>query len=318
MYSRTYTFSQLQGSIWGFVVGDALGVPVEFEPRVVLKSFPVKHMRGYGTHKQPQGTWSDDSSLLFCTMESLCQGYNLQDMAKKFIEWYRNGLWTPYGQVFDVGNTTRNGILNLEKGNLVHEATLNDERSIGNGSLMRILPIVFWVSKMSINERFEIIKQVSSLTHAHLRSVLACFIYVEFMWQLIENKTLRKAYENTQLLVNDFCDRQYFLKAEAKHFHRILQEDISKYKESEISSTGYVVHTLEAALWSFFTGNNYEEVTTLAVNLGDDTDTTGAIAGSMAGLYYGLDSIPEDWRDVIARKMDILFLIEKFYHALNK
>ncbi|MGB4437301.1 MAG: ADP-ribosylglycohydrolase family protein, partial [Acetomicrobium sp.] len=136
------------GGLLGLCIGDALGVPVEFQSREKLKRNPVKDMMGYGTHNQPPGTWSDDSSLAFCLAESLCNGFDLQDIADKFVKWMYEGYWTPWGKAFDVGHTTQIAISRLKKGVDPLESGPTDERSNGNGSLMRILPLIFYVEKM--------------------------------------------------------------------------------------------------------------------------------------------------------------------------
>jgi len=129
------------GGLWGAVVGDALGVPVEFRSREELRQDPVQDMRGYGTYNQPAGTWSDDSSLLLCTAESLLDGFDTRHLASLFVRWLHQAHWTPWEEVFDVGGTTHRAINNLSKGAEPEEAGLTDENSNGNGSLMRILPI---------------------------------------------------------------------------------------------------------------------------------------------------------------------------------
>ncbi len=130
--------------LFGLCVGDALGVPVEFKSRSYLTKNPVKNMIGYGTYNKPPGTWSDDSSLAFCLADSLCNGYDINDIADKFVSWYYHNLWTPHGEVFDIGNTTSEAIFRLKQGNINPEkAGAMDEYSNGNGSLMRILPLSF-------------------------------------------------------------------------------------------------------------------------------------------------------------------------------
>jgi ADP-ribosyl-[dinitrogen reductase] hydrolase len=172
-----YKFEQLQACIFGLAVGDALGVPVEFKPRSYLQQNPVSDMQGYGTYNQPPGTWSDDSSLTFCLMESLCNGYNPKDIAQKFSEWLYNKLWTPYNYVFDVGITTRDSIDRFEReGNPFAGRT--DEQANGNGSLMRVSPLAFFLIDESIEKRWQIIQEVASITHGHIRGAMACFIYI--------------------------------------------------------------------------------------------------------------------------------------------
>ena len=297
------------GGIFGLIIGDALGVPVEFIPRDELKENPVNDMIGYGTYNMPPGTWSDDSSLTLCLIDSLCNGFNLNDIAEKFIKWYREGYWTPYGKAFDIGRTTRIAIKNLIKGISPEKAGPSDEKSNGNGSLMRILPVAFYVKNLDLEEQFEITHKVSSITHGHPRSQIACGYYVQYTIQLLEEKEPFEAYKNTNEIILDYYSFEPY-KSQLDYYNRILKSDISKYKEEEISSSGYVVHSLEASLWCFLNSNNFKECVLKAVNLGFDTDTIGAIAGGLAGVYYGFKNIPENWLKKLARYEDIYRLLE--------
>jgi len=307
--------NKIFGGIFGLIVGDALGVPVEFVSREELKENPVKDMIGYGTYNMPPGTWSDDSSLTLCLLDSLCNGLNLNDMADKFIKWYKDGLWTPFGDAFDIGNTTKFAINNLIKGVAPDKAGPIDERSNGNGSLMRILPIAFYLKDFDISEQFNITHKISAITHGHMRSQIACGIYIQFIIQLLEGKGAFEAYDNTKKIALDFYSKEPF-NTQLSHYNRILKSDISKLEEHEISSSGYVVSSLEASFWCFFNSSNFEECVLKAVNLGYDTDTIGAIAGGIAGVYYGFDSIPEKWVKNLIRFEDISELAELFYNSL--
>lgn len=174
----------------GLCIGDALGVPVEFSSREKLKQSPVVDLIGFGTFDQPVGTWSDDSSLVFCLAESLCEGYNLQDIADKFVRWYEEGYWTAHGEVFDIGNSTLQAIDRIKRGSKPECAGGKTSYDNGNGSLMRILPLAFYLLRTdNIAERFSIIKDVSSITHAHLRSIMACFFYIELALELLKGKS---------------------------------------------------------------------------------------------------------------------------------
>ena len=310
----------IHSALFGVAIGDALGVPVEFRNREYLKENPVTDMLGYGTHNQPAGTWSDDSSLTFCLAETLSEGYNLKNLSEKFVHWYESGYWTPHGEVFDVGNATSRAIHRLEQGMNPLLAGGADESDNGNGSLMRILPLVFYVKDMPIEQRFKCVNDVSSLTHRHIRSVLGCFIYIEFALQLLEGADKFEAFDKTKDMVNQFLNSNAICsESEINKYHRVLLNPIGEfeikpvyeYDECEIASSGYVVHSLEAAIWCLFKENNYEATVLKAVNLGSDTDTTAAIAGGLAGLLYGFEAIPQKWIDQLARKDDIYDLCER-------
>jgi ADP-ribosyl-[dinitrogen reductase] hydrolase len=302
----------------GLSIGDALGVPVEFMSRERIAQNPVTTMRGFGTHRQPIGTWSDDSSLAFCLAESLCKGYDLNDIAKQFVGWYQKHYWTPHGKVFDIGIATAQAIQNVIHGVSPLLSGGNDEYSNGNGSLMRIMPIVFYIDNQPIAKRFEIVSNVAGITHRHIRSILACFIYTEYALNLMHGLDKIAAYKAMQITVNDFIkNNKIFKPEEINHFHRILKNNIAIYAEDTIQSSGYVVHTLEASLWCFLNTNSFENSVLKAVNLGSDTDTTGCVTGGLAGLHYGLEAIPKDWIAVLVKKDAIISLANRLKTAFQ-
>ena len=317
----------IKSGIFGVCIGDALGVPVEFRTRDELKRSPVTKMRALGTHRQPAGTWSDDSSLMLCLAESLCKEYNLEDIATKFLQWYNEEIWTPHGRVFDIGIATSQAIHRISKGTSPTLCGGTSEFDNGNGSLMRILPILFYIKNFPIKRRFDIIKSVSSITHGHIRSVLACFIYLEFALEILKGKEKWEAYKIMQETIKEFLDYNPICSQdEMDKFHRILELKVGEYdlaplytlQEEEISSSGYVLHSLEASLWCFLNTESYSEAVLKAVNLGEDTDTTGAITGGIAGIYYGFENIPEEWVEVLVRKEDIKNLCIKLENKLLK
>lgn len=271
-------------AIMGLVVGDALGVPFEFRRR---DSFKAEDMTGYGTYNQPAGTWSDDSSMTLATIESLRRSGRLDfdDIMHNFCGWLFYGEFTPHGHTFDFGNTTKNAIMKYKLDNI--EPLKCGGSSVmdnGNGSLMRILPLAF------IYHSTTDIYALSSLTHAHAISKFACRFYVKVAKNLINGK-------NKHLAITD-VDYEF-----PKEFKRIRK--IKKLSRDEIRSTGYVVDTLEAALWCFIHTESFKECVLTAVNLGNDTDTIAAVAGGLAGIYYGVGGdkgIPEEWISNIAKK----------------
>lgn len=300
--------NHLQTILIGTAVGDALGVPVEFQPRGYLKANLVTDMREYGTHEQPKGTWSDDTSLMLCLAESMVEGLDSNNLAQKFIAWKNDNLWTPHGWVFDIGIGTRIAIERLENGMKPELAGGLDERDNGNGSLMRILPLVLHTIDLDIEERYDWTKKISSITHAHVRSVMACFYYLEFAKKIIDGKEKFQAYNELQSELTQYFEQRKINPIEINKFHRLLVEDISKVDEDNIKSSGYVIDTLEAAIWCILITNNYKDAVLKAVNLGHDTDTTGAVTGGLAALIYGLDNIPKEWINTLARKDDIINL----------
>ncbi len=309
----------VKAGIFGVCVGDALGVPVEFKSRETLKMFPVENMQEFGSWNQPKGTWSDDSSLTLCIAEELTKGYDLEKIGQSFVKWNKYGHWTAHGRLFDIGGTTRQSIARLIKGESARFSGNIFEEDNGNGSLMRTLPLAFYLKdEENIEKLYQTVKEVSSITHGHFRSVFACFVYVIFAIELIKGKDKREAFHHIQKLALEFAENQNFNPKEIQLFDKVLRNDISTYSEDEIRGSGYVLHSLEASLWCFLNSESYSEAVLKAVNLGEDTDTTGAITGGIAGIYYGFENIPEEWVSVLARKEDIEELCIKLDKKLMK
>ena len=307
---------QIVSALFGLAVGDALGVPVENESRVSLKRNPVHSMREFGTHNQMAGNWSDDSSMTFCLAESLCKGYDLEDIAQKFVDWIFNGTWCAGEEAFDYGNVTYKALNRLHNLMQLHRK-INPkkgkyENECSNGSLMRTLPLVFFMMNLPVEERFRITDEVSRLTHGHPRPSLACHIYLEFARELIMGSDKQEAYRNIQQKVNAFIPSISDLEAEAPHFKQILTGDIGLLPENEIQSNGYVVHTLEASLWCLLKYDNFKDTILAAINLGADTDTTAAVTGGLAGILYGIEGIPEAWLKTLAKRDEIEVLAKRF------
>ncbi len=294
-----------KSDLFGVAVGDALGVPHEFTSAHELRENPVTDMKGYGTYDLPPGTWSDDSSLTFCLAESLCSGFNTDHMGELFVRWYYQDYWTATGEVFVIGIGTRNALIKIKNGTKAELAGGNDEKDNGNGSLMRILPLLFAIKDLPIEERFERTRQVSSITHSHVRAVMACFYYLEFAKQLIEGNSKFEIYNDLKISIPSFFEKIGITGSEIAHFDRLLKDSIADLPLSEIRSGGYVIETIEACVWCLLTTDNYKVAVLKAVNLGHDTDTTAAVTGGLAGLLYGFDEIPEEWVEKLARVEEI-------------
>jgi ADP-ribosylglycohydrolase len=303
------SIAQVRSGLLGLCVGDALGVPVEFTSRLERSRDPVTGPRGWGTWNQPSGTWSDDSSLTLCLVDALVamggpEQFSLQPIADRFCGWYTDALWTARGEMFDVGGATARAIDRLRSGCDPQQAGGTDERSNGNGALMRILPMAWLRSWFTGSDLLDRVHGVARLTHGHARSQMACGLYVWIALGLLDGRSPQAAYQwAIQSLAPIYRDHP-----EAHHFDRIWAGDLAQLPSDAIQGSGYVVHALEAALWSVLTTDSYAAAVLQAVNLGEDTDTTAAIAGGLAGLCYGLAAIPADWRDGLARQADIVDL----------
>ncbi len=296
---------KIKSVLFGVAIGDALGVPAEFKNRETISKKPVTDMIGYGTYNLPSGTFSDDSSLTFCLAEALTLDFDIDVVAQNFVKWYQENFWTARGNVFDIGITTSIAIARLAQGVKPELAGNNDINSNGNGSLMRISPLMFFLLNKPEKERFEITRKVSSITHGHIQSVVACLYYLEFSRHLLSGENKFKIYKTLQKEIPEFLERNLIDPDETACFSRLLKGDIHALSETKIQSSGYVVDTLEASIWCLLTTKNYKKAVLKAVNLGEDTDTTAAVTGGLAGLLYGFDKIPSNWIKQIARKNDI-------------
>ncbi|MBE8987383.1 ADP-ribosylglycohydrolase family protein [Nostoc sp. LEGE 12450] len=309
------TGAKTLSGLMGLCVGDALGVPVEFTSRAERVKSPVTTMQGYGTWNQPPGTWSDDSSLSFCLAECLCRGYSLDAIANSFWRWYKEAYWTPRGDVFDIGQTTHTAIMRLKQGVVPHQAGGKVENSNGNGSLMRILPMAYCHRNFTLGELLARVHDVSAITHAHARSQMSCGIYISIAVALLEGADPQTAYlQALQDIQTIYSVREFLL--EKPHFGRIFSGEIAKLPVEEINSGGYVIDTLESSLWCLLNSSSYSEAVLKAVNLGGDADTSAAVTGGLAGIYYGVENIPQKWMNQIARRQDIIYLAERFARAV--
>ena len=295
----------LKGMLLGLATGDALGVPVEFDSRRRLKKDPVVGMRGFGSWGQAAGTWSDDTSLTIAAMESIARlgKIDFQDIMENFLRWYNDGTFTASGRRFDVGNTTRAAIVRFSRKLLPPtKCGSTDEHSNGNGSLMRILPATLYLygtrGKIDIDE-LGVIHEFSALTHGHVISKISCGIYSLIAAQILNGKNLSEAFAfGMNNAKNVYGKHEAF-----ENFSRLCDENFAALPEEEIYGSGYVVEALEAALWCLLNT--------------DDSDTTAAIAGGLAGIFYGADSIPDEWLKTLKRRDYLEKISEDFAAALN-
>ena len=303
--------SKFIDSIIGHAIGDAMGVPTEFCIREKLLQHPVKEMIGSDKTGQPAGSWSDDTSMEIATIDSFIQNkeFNYDDIMHKWEEWINEAKYTANNDTFDVGRTCLRAIRNHSLGTEPLKCGIDGEQSNGNGSLMRILPVALYsyYRKLDVNEIIKLTNELSSLTHKLDISKLGCYIYVSYIMFLLDGKNKNEAYELIKTLDYSTYDEYAISK-----YERILKNDIASYTIDNILSTGYVVDTLECSLWILLNANSYKETIIATTNIGNDTDTIGAIAGSMAGIIYGYDSIPTSWIDKLMRKDYLIGLASDF------
>lgn len=313
--------------IWGVIVGDALGAPVEFGERWMRDMDPVKEMRSGGMFEVPIGGWTDDTSMTLATLNSLNNGYDLKDIMEQYVLWLREGKYSLFDYPIGVGKQILRSIEEYEKTKDVYCSGGKTEQDNGNGSLMKNMPICLYcyayqkTGTMTIQDVIRIIHEVSGLTHNHIRSKIACGIYYFIIYEILEEKRPFFNCINTGISnAFSYYQNEYIhysiedpstIQTELKHFFRLKDLEAFRHeKRDHIRSTGYVVDTLEAAIWCLITENNYKDSLLKAVNLGLDTDTIAAVAGGLAGLYYGYAGIPTNWlatiqkRDLIEQILD--------------
>lgn len=311
--------SIVKDSLYGFIVGDAMGVPIEFEDREKLINKPVTSMLGYGSHDVEAGVYSDDTSMTLATMDSIIKQngiINYNDIADRFCNWVNNNEYTATNKIFDIGMTTKYALIKYFNNKI--DATMCGGTNInenGNGSLMRMLPIALYCFYKNIkddNEIFTLVKNSSSITHSHDISILGCYIYVRYVISLLETKNKISSYNFIKKL-----DYSMFIEEVKLKYSRILFSDISTLNINDINSSGYVVDTLETVFWIVLNCSSYNESIIGAINLGGDTDTIGAITGSIAGILYGYDNISKRWLSKLKNKDYIDEIITKFENVFK-
>lgn len=315
----------MEKNIWldgmmGLVVGDALGCPVQFMARAEIANRdegPVTGMECGGVYEMPEGTWTDDSSMAIATMASMIEKGKAdpEDIMTQFMNWELQGEYTPFGKAFDQGNTCTSAILRFMREHDIHTCGATGEYANGNGALMRILPAcLYYYDKQkrvctSEDEAIYGIHTISGLTHNHLRSKMCCGIYYFCAKSILEGarKEVKPSLRvSLQEGINNglkYYGQDISNLTEMAHLGRIFYlDEFMEVPVNKIKSSGYVVDSMEAAIWCLINTDSYKECMLKAVNLGDDTDTVAAIAGGLAGLYYGYEAIPKEWLSVIKKR----------------
>ena len=309
--------NQYLGAIIGHAVGDAMGFPTEFSKREELLQSPVIEMIDSPDVGQPAGSWSDDTAMEIATIDSFIQKkyFDYKDIMDKWVKWISKSEYTPTGVAFDIGRTCLKAIKKYCNGTAPLQCGSISMYENGNGSLMRILPVALYAYSKNLDDISirKLVNEVSSLTHAHEVSRLGCYIYVQFIICLLKGYTKEEAYKHIQNL-----DYRSFTIDSINQYTRILIEQIEFQILDNIKSTGYIVDTLESAIWIFMNAQHYKEAIIASTNIGGDTDTIGAIVGSMAGIYYGFDSIPSNWLEKLQRKDYLIELVDRFEKSVNE
>ncbi|ANR79451.1 ADP-ribosylglycohydrolase [Kosakonia sacchari] len=289
--------ARYQGCLLGLAAGDAVGTTVEFSAK---DSFPpVTGMVGGGPFHLQAGQWTDDTSMALCLAESLvtCNGFDAKDQMNRYLNWWKWGYLSSTGHCFDIGMTVASALQKFANDGEPFAGSSNP-RTAGNGSLMRLAPVVLWFFPDQA-QVLEYAQASSRTTHAAPEALASCRLFAQQLMNALMGKSKRETLTDIALL------------PEQENLRHIAEGRYLQKTRAEIFGTGYCVQSLEAALWCFAKGNDFEETILLATNLGDDADTTAAIAGQLAGAFYGINGIPQTWRDKLWQYEDIDTLARK-------
>lgn len=306
------TRDRYRGALLGLAVGDALGTTLEFKSPGTFT--PVTDITGGGPFQLKPGQWTDDTSMALCLAESLIEkrGFDPVDQLERYVRWRRDGYMSCTGSCFDIGVTTSGALSEFERTRKPYCGSTNP-RAAGNGSIMRLAPVPLFFANRPAGA-IERSGDSSRTTHGAAACVDAC----RYMGGLIAGAV--NGVGKDELLSGHYTPvqgywRQFPLCPE---IDEIAAGSFKRRNPPEIRGTGHVVRSLEAALWAFHKGKDFREGVLLAVNLGDDADTTGAVYGQIAGACYGYEGIPANWCDIVAMKAEIVELADKLYPLSTK
>lgn len=291
----------------GLAVGDALGTTLEFNPPGSFN--PIHDMTGGGHFHLKPGQWTDDTSMALCLAESMIEkkGFDPVDQTERYLRWWREGYLSSTGKFFDIGGTVRAALERFER---IHEPYCGptDPYSAGNGSIMRLAPVPLFYAR-NPEEVIEKSGESSRTTHGTPAAIDAC----RHLGALIIGAL--QGVDKDRLLSDHYTPVPGYWagKPLVKEIDEIASGSFKRKNPPEIQGSGYVVQSLEAALWAFYHGKSFKDGCLLAVNLGDDADTTGAVYGQLAGAFYGEREIPEDWRTKISHHDLIISFAERLF-----
>lgn len=303
--SRITRGDRYRGALLGLAVGDALGTTLEFTQPGTFT--PITDMVGGGPFELPPGAWTDDTSMALCLAESLvsCRRFDAADQMRRYVSWWQHGHLSSTGRCFDIGNATRTALSRfLETGEPFSGSA--DPLAAGNGSLMRLAPVALAYARQP-ELALDYAAQSSRTTHAAETAVDACRYFAALLVGAVNG------FEKTRLLAADFW-RGGPLHSEIE---AVAAGSFRHREPPEICGSGYVVRSLEAALWAFHSTETFAAGALKAVNLGDDADTTGAVYGQLAGAYYGARSIPESWRKKLVMKEVVTAFADGLFALAN-
>jgi len=296
-----------RGCLLGLAAADAVGTTLEFKPPGTFA--PIDDMLGGGPFRLKPGEWTDDTSMALCLAESLIerQGFDPVDQLERYVRWYRSGHLSSTGHCFDIGNTVRSTLHQFEQTGEAYCGS-TDPRSAGNGSIMRLAPIPMFY-RQAPRDAIELSGQSSRTTHGAVAAIDGCRYLGALIVGALNGATKAELLAERYSPVPGTWSEQPLV----AEIDEVAVGSFKQRQPPDIQGTGYVVKSLEAALWAFYHGQSFREGCLLAVNLGDDADTTGAVYGQLAGAFYGEQAIPETWRTQLAERV----LIEAFADRLE-
>ncbi len=284
------------GCLFGLACGDAVGTTTEFKVRGTFAL--VDDMVGGGTFGLAAGQWTDDTSMALCLAASLteCRCFDARDQMQRYVRWMRDGYYSSTGACFDIGGTVSTALYEFERSGEPFSGPTHP-RSAGNGSIMRLAPVPMWYND-NLSDVLYYAAESSRTTHGTTECIDACVLFGGLLHQALSGCTKHR------ILADPF----YGLGSPPSLVPKIVDIANGAYmakEESQIRGSGYVVESLEAALWCFHRTDNYRAAILLATNLGDDADTTAAVCGQIAGAHYGIQGIPPEWRARVAMSDEI-------------
>ena len=298
------TSDRFRGCLLGLAVGDAVGTTVEFMPRHTFP--PVTGMTGAGPFNLKPGEWTDDTSMVLCLATSLIEsaGFDARDQMERYSRWYHQGYLSSNGRCFDIGNTCRSALQRYQATGDPFSGS-PDPYSAGNGSIMRLAPApLYYYPDREATLHFS--AESSRTTHGAPECLDACRLLGDVLYRALSGVQKRSV----------------LLESPAETFQTaaiqaLARGDYLEKTESQVRGTGYVVQSLEAALWSFWITDSFEQAVLTATNLGDDADTTAAICGQVAGAFYGAEGIPGHWLAKLVMGAEITALADRLYDKLT-
>ena len=301
--TRNLTLDRARGCLIGLAVGDALGTTLEFSER---DSYPhLTDMVGGGPFDLDAGQWTDDTAMALCLAESLLAANNLdpEDLSRRFIRWWQKGENSCTGRSDDIGNTTQEALCKADlTGNPL--AGSADPDQAGNGCIMRLAPVAIF-SSGDVRAAVSQARLQSRTTHSSAECLDSCEYFATMLVEAINGDSADRVLRSREL------DLSANIRSMAQGSYKIKVRN-------QIHSSGYVIHTLEAALWVVNRTETFAEAVLLAANLGDDADTVAAVTGQLAGALYGLNSIPQHWLDRLAWKSKIESLADRLHEACGQ